>query len=233
MSCDIEAATPTRPLHRVARRPDAWAWPDWAYAGPDGTFGNRYDDPRGEYRVLYASSDRLGAFVEVLARFRPEPAVLRELDQIELEPDERDDGPHPGQLPRSWLVGRVVGTALAVGRFAAVGAARSLAYLRDRLADRALHHGVDELDAAAMRAHAPRAFTQEVSRLVFECTEVGGEPQFDGIAYRSRLGDELENWAIFEPPSGEARIRDAHSELVDSEDGALAAALELLGIELV
>jgi RES domain len=233
MSCDIEAARPTGRLHRVARRPDAWAWPDWAYAGTDGTFGNRYDDPRGEYRVLYASSGRLAAFVEVLARFRPEPAVVRELDRIELEPDERDDGPQPGQLPRSWPAGRVVGSALADGPYAAVGAARSLAYLRDRLGDRALHHGVDELDAAAIRAHVPRGFTQEVSRLVFECTDAGGEPQFDGIAYRSRLGDELENWAIYEPPSGEERLRQARSEPVDPHDRDLAAALQLLGIELV
>jgi len=101
MTCDLEAAGPAEPLHRVGRRPNAWAWPDWAYAGPDGSFGNRYDDPRAEYRVLYACSDRRGAFAEVLARFRPEPAVLRELEAIELEPGERDDGPHPGQLPRS------------------------------------------------------------------------------------------------------------------------------------
>ena len=105
--------------------------------------------------------------------------------------------------------------------------------MRDRLADRALHHGVDELDAAAIRAHAPRALTQEVSRVVFECTEASGEPQFDGIAYRSRLGDELENWAIFEAPTAEARLHDAQSEPVDPDDGDLAAALELLGIGLV
>jgi hypothetical protein len=36
----------------------------------DGTFGNRYDDPRGEYRVLYATSQRVGAFIETLARYR-------------------------------------------------------------------------------------------------------------------------------------------------------------------
>jgi hypothetical protein len=114
-----------------------------------------------------------------------------------------------------------------------VGASRSLAYLRDRLADRALHHGVDELDAAAIRAHAPRAFTQEVSRLVFECADANGEPQFDGIAYRSRLGDEVVNWAIFEPPTGEARLRQQQSEPLDADDPELTAALELLGIELV
>jgi len=232
MTCELEAARPTEPLHRVGRRPNAWAWPDWAYAGPDGMFGNRYDDPRAEYRVLYASSERRGAFVEVLARFRPEPAVLRELAEIELEPDERDDGPHPGQLPRSWLDGRSVGSALAGGPFAAIGTSLSLAYLRDRLADRALHHGIDELDAAAIRVHAPRAFTQEVSRLVFECAVLGGKPQFHGIAYSSRLGDEVANWAIFEAP-GEARLRETQSRPVESDDPDLAAALVLLGIELV
>jgi hypothetical protein len=44
--------------------------PDWASAEPDGTFGNRFDDPDATYRVLYASSQRLGCFVETLARFQ-------------------------------------------------------------------------------------------------------------------------------------------------------------------
>ena len=39
-------------------------------AGPDGTFGNRFDDPEGIYRVLYASSQRLGCYLEALAQFR-------------------------------------------------------------------------------------------------------------------------------------------------------------------
>lgn len=232
MSCEIDAASPDGTLHRVGRRPDVWAWPDWAYAGPDGSFGNRWDDPRAEYRVLYASSERRGAFIEVLARFRPEPAVVRELEEIELEPGELDRGPHPGQLPRSWLARRATGTALADGPFAAIGASGSLVYLRDRLADRALHHGIDELDAAAIRVHAPRAFTQEISRMIFECAVFGGRPQFHGIAYRSRLGDDVPNWAIFEAP-GEARLIEARSRPVDPQDVDLSAALALLEIELV
>jgi hypothetical protein len=51
-----------RPLYRIGRRPDPWAWPDWLRAGGDRTFGNRWDDPRGVYRVLYAASSLLGAF---------------------------------------------------------------------------------------------------------------------------------------------------------------------------
>jgi hypothetical protein len=129
--------------------------------------------------VLYASSQRAGAFIEVLAGLRRDPAVARELAEIE-NGGERDGG--AVRLPSSWLERRVLGTAAAEGRFAAVGLSRSLAYLGERLADRALHHGIDELDAAAIRLSVPRAFTQEVSRLVFECAD-RGEPQFAGIAY--------------------------------------------------
>jgi hypothetical protein len=76
MSCDLESVTPDGELYRLGRMPDPWAWPDWAYAGEDGTFGNRYDDPLSEYRALYASSQRLGTLIETLARFRPDPAII-------------------------------------------------------------------------------------------------------------------------------------------------------------
>jgi hypothetical protein len=69
----------------------------------------------------------------------------------------------------------------------------------------------DELDAAAIRRARSRAFTHELSRLVFECADDVGVPQFVGIAYRSRLGDEFENWAIFEPSGDDGRLSDQTS----------------------
>jgi hypothetical protein len=57
----LQVVRPDGPLHRVGRAPDAWALAPWTYAGPDNTFGNRYDDPEGEYRVLYAAGQRRGA----------------------------------------------------------------------------------------------------------------------------------------------------------------------------
>ena len=51
---DLESKRPAGPLFRVGRERDAWAIPDWAYAKEDGTFGNRFDDPMGVYRVLDA-----------------------------------------------------------------------------------------------------------------------------------------------------------------------------------
>ena len=222
-----------RAAARVGRDPDAWAWPDWSRAGSDGTFGNRFDDPRGEYRVLYASSARRGAYVEVLARFRADPAVQAGLGEIEAEPGEDDGSPQPGELPREWLDNKVVGTAEAHGAFADVGSARSLTYLRDRLADRALHYGIDELDAAAIRRARPRGFTQELSRMVSECADDAGREQFVGIAYRSRLGDEFANWAVFEPSVEDGRLDDQSSEPARADDPDFLDALELLHIELV
>ena len=153
MSNGLAAVEPDGPLYRLGRHPDPWAWPDWSYAAGDGTFGNRYDDPAGSYRVLYASSQRLGAFLETLARFRPDLEVLAELDRIE-----GDDEPPPA-VPRTWLDGRLIGEATVEGSFVDIGDRGSLAMLRTALAAHAIHHGLD--DAATIRLRAPRGFTQQ------------------------------------------------------------------------
>ena len=76
---NLESKSAQKPLWRIGRQPDPWQPADWAYAREDGTFGNRFDDPQGLYRVLYASSQRLGCYVETLARFRPDLSLLQEL----------------------------------------------------------------------------------------------------------------------------------------------------------
>ncbi|MGH7756283.1 MAG: RES family NAD+ phosphorylase [Vulcanimicrobiaceae bacterium] len=176
-------------MYRLGREPDPWAPPDWAYAGEDGTFGNRFDDPRGTYRVLYASSTRLGCFLETLARFRVDVALQTALAEI----SGLDDYVPLGVVPSEWPRGRSLGTAEAAGVFAAIGSAQSLATLRATLGTVVVELGLEDFDAAAIRLSFPRAFTQAVSRYIYD----GG--RFDGVCYRSRYGDDLENWAVFEP----------------------------------
>jgi hypothetical protein len=229
---ELHAVSPDGPLYRIARVPDPWAWPDWANVGSDGTFGNRWDDPQGLYRVLYASSSRLGALMEVLARFRPDPHILEALQEIE------DDGGSavqlPGELDAGWLRNRCFGVARVEGEFVDVGHSASLAHLRTVLASRTVHHGLDDLDAAAVRLSAPRRFTQEISRYVYDRSTPLGQRRFGGIAYRSRLGDELRNWAIFESP-GTAVPWVGESEIVaiKGDDPDLLRALETLRVRLV
>jgi hypothetical protein len=225
MTPPLAIARPDDWIYRVAREPDPWRWPDWNYAHEDHTFGNRFDDPRGEYRVLYASSRREGAFAETLARFRVDLHVAAELQAIDGDPEDDACG-EPlagGVVPMEWIETRLLGTARHAGAFVDLGHSDSLAHLRTALADRVLHHGLDELDAGAIRGRAPRRFTQEISRYLFEHGRDERDAPIAGVRYRSRLGDDLVNWAIFEPnePS------EAKSEPIDRDDDeALRVVLE-------
>ena len=84
----LDTKTPTAPLFRLGRKPDLLSPPDWSRAQPDGTFANRFDDPQGNYRVLYAATQRVSCFVETLARFRPNTSLIAELQAIAGQDDQ-------------------------------------------------------------------------------------------------------------------------------------------------
>ena len=71
-------------------------------------------------------------------------------------------------------------------------------------------------------------FTQQVSRHVYECTDEQGDRALQGIGYLSRLGDDIRNWAIFEP----ARIDVAAVSDLSREDANLNEAIALHGLVL-
>ena len=217
-------------MYRVGREPDPFVWPDWASAGPSNTFANRYDDPEGIYRVLYVSSQRIGAYVETLARYRPAPDVYAAISAI----DGPEDIVAPGVVPKAWRSPRMIGEAMLAGEFADVGHSRSLGYMRSRLAPDLAAYGLDDLDASTIRLQAPRRLTQRISRLVYECSTATGKRAYTGIYYRSRLGDEFENWAIFEPAiMGVANpLTVLDRAAVASDDPGLCEALSVLGLRM-
>jgi hypothetical protein len=223
-----------RSLFRISREPGPFDWLDWAFAGPDNTFGSRWDDAEGRYRVLYASSQRLGCFLETLDVFRPDPAIAAAYAEMAVDDDEATEP--LGTLPRSWFAGRVVAKAVAAeicGVFVVIGAARTIATLRRVLGKRAAEHGLPDLDAAAIRLKAPRAFTQAVSSYVARQSDRDGRP-YAGIQYDSRHGDEIENWAIFEQESmnGRSPVLCVEAAPIDEADADLCTALEMLGLRL-
>jgi RES domain-containing protein len=175
-------------IYRLGRKPDPWSAPDWALAGADGTFGNRFDDPDALYRVLYASSQRVGCFLETLGRFRVDPKLLAELAEIEGE----DDYCPLGEVPLEWVERRVMGVASARGEYADVCSSEWISRLRIVLAGHLGKFGLADLDASALQMTAPRNVTQLVSRIVFS-------NGLAGIYYRSKYGHDVENWALFEP----------------------------------
>jgi hypothetical protein len=167
--------------------------------------------------VIYASSSRLGCFLETLARFRPDIDLLARLSAIA--------GPNDfvpiGTVPREWADGRVLGTAEASGTYAAIALAESLPALRLALAEKAVELDLVDVDAAVLRLSAPRAFTQAVSRWIFETG------RFDGIRYFSRYGDDVENWAVFEPFEN---LRTLGTSPVTFSDPDLLDALRIHGL---
>ena len=198
----------------MARYPDAWQLPDWSRA-KDGTFGNRFDDPESEYRVLYASSHEVSCFVETLARFRPDLTLLEELQEIKGD----DDFLPFGEVPLNWCANRVIGTAAADGNYGDVYAAEWIALLRRKLVSDCLRLGIRDLDASELQNSSPRTLTQLVSRVVYDMG-------LAGVYYRSRYGHNLENWALFEP----CRIHRMKSKAVVPEDTALLEAMRILGL---
>jgi hypothetical protein len=89
-----------------------------------------------------------------------------------------------------------------------------------------LAHGLPELDAAAVRLSAPRALTQQVSRWLYEHSDAQGRRRYAGIRYASRLGDDIENWAIFEPADLAGELEHG-TGIVIADDPDLAAAMQL------
>jgi hypothetical protein len=193
-----------------------WAFPDWARANPDRTFGNRYDDCEGLYRVLYAASKAYGSYVETLARFRPDLHFYAELADIGGDIDHAI----PGVVDRNWRERRRLGTATIDGKHEDVGTSDWLAAFRRHLAKEALAAGFEDFDAHALYATAPRSLTQHISRMVLDngC---------DGIRYLSKFGLESECWAFFET---RISIRDSEELEIKADDSELESAKKLHGL---
>jgi hypothetical protein len=140
------------------------------------------------YRVLYASGEPLGCYLETLARFRVYPTLSAELSQIE---GENDFFPL-GQVPIAWKETRLIGRAEHQGSYADLYASAWIGRLRLELASHRVSLGIEDLDASTLQRSTPRALTQQASRFVFRSG-------FDGIYYRSKYGQDIVNWALFEP----------------------------------
>src|SRR5688500_17729386 len=89
-------------LWRIGRYPDPLAWTPWEFLG-----NGRFDDPRGEFRAIYLAEQRLTCFVETLAPFRPDLALLADLG--DMAAGEGDRAPRLGRLPPDWLTTHRIG----------------------------------------------------------------------------------------------------------------------------
>lgn len=186
---------PPEPLYRVGRKPDPWQPLDWAFAGKDLTFGNRFDDSDGYFRVLYASSSSLGCYLEVLSRYRHAASNQLTTGLAEIE-HASDDFVRAGVVPASWLKPRVLGTAVSAKKlFAPVYHSAWIAFFREQIEGGHLGSSASapptDFDLSVLMSQR-RPLTQRIATLVYRMG-------YDGIFYESRHGAEISNWALFEP----------------------------------
>ncbi len=174
-----------------------------------GPRSNRFDDPQGNYGVLYACSTRLGCFVE----------TLQNLIRFHAFEAGSDDSGSPETVMNAWLATATIGTARIDGAFANICDSFWLETVRAGILppDNDLQ-GVTYLDAAVMQS-TNRRLTQQASRLVH------ARPDHAGIRYRSRFGHEIENWAIFDNKAIEIVNP---GEAVNDDDPDLHTAVRLL-----
>jgi len=214
---------------RIGYGADPWAWVPWEFA----PFGGRFDDAHQQFRVLYAGKDRLTCFLEVLAHFRPDLPLVTELDEIQGSDDDARYGETAvGVVDAQWLAMRTMGRATLTGLFVDVTAKESLAWLRPRMAARAVHYGIRDIDGATIR-EADRRLTQEISTLLYS-TRLDGRLA-DGLQYESRHGAGLTLWAIYERPmandGGHSQALSRRtSASIDVHDDALVEAMGIHGL---
>lgn len=234
----LHSVGPPESVHRVGRGFDAFAPPDWGYALPDGTFGNRFDDPSAErgltemerYRVIYSATERAGAFGETVARFRPSMELLAGLERIE-DDEPLDPELEGGIVPEEWRLSRCVGSTRLDPNllFADLPAPETMRVLRKELAETAERLDLEDIDLSAVTG-PHRCLTQEAARYVYDLTDDSGDPIYAGIRYLSRLNTSWELWAIFHD-----RMRHAPSEVAEpirADDPGLVAASTLLGLRV-
>lgn len=140
-------------------------------------------------------SSALACYLEVLARFRADPQLVDELAEID------DDEQHPtaaaGTISPKWCEQRILAAAKMSGAFALPSHHLTLPTLRRRFLPLARNLGLDDVDAAAVRDSRPRALTQAIAAWTYTLSTAEGAP-LTGIQFRSRHGDDLTLWAIYE-----------------------------------
>ncbi|MDQ2653231.1 MAG: RES domain-containing protein [Chloroflexota bacterium] len=205
---------------RVGWHSDPLGPPPWSNALPDGTFGNRFDDPSAadgippedRFQCVYAGTTAEAAFGETLDQFRVSidqlnliASMVEDVESVEaLFGDvfdlEDPSVPARGIVWARWREERRLVTAHLDPslRFADLASPASLQHLQYHLPAAAARAGLRSADFPAVMDRTNRAFTQACSRYVYDLRDAAEATLFHGIRYLSRLDPVAwECWALF------------------------------------
>ena len=157
-------------------------------------WNHRFDDPRREYRTIYAADKKETCLREVLADLRPDKKAVAEFKKLFGDDDSVECA---GRVTRVWREKHVlvqVKINITSGEMADIESGPILADLSERLERELTTRKLKRLDAARIRSQ-DRGLTRAASRLLHDDGHAG-------IDFRSRL-DKVPCHALFE---GRARL---------------------------
>lgn len=189
-----EVLPPRSGIWRIGRAPDPLALSD-AVPYEDSRVGNRFDSALAQFRVRYFATDPEGCFGECLARFRPDPTVL-----VQIQEDWQGRSfMNPGAIPAEWRQRRLLAHVRIAEDwpFLDVEALETREALRIELAEVLALYGYSDLDIAVIRG-SDRRVTRFISQWAWMQETNDRLPRYAGIRYTSRLENAWELWAVFE-----------------------------------
>lgn len=213
--------------------------PGRVFATDEGLFNGRWDDQLGQFRTLYTSDSLLGCFLELLAKLQPAGALEAELDDF--DDDDGSVAQHieggSGEVGYSWLNDRVFGDADQTGRYCFITHSASLAALKAGYRFDRHDIAMVDVDSALLKDAHDRVLTRSIAHWIYDLRDEDRAEFVDGIEFRSRHGDEIQMWAVFERSNDEQRS--SHIEPVSPpqrvtpETAELVEAFRSLGLRWV
>jgi hypothetical protein len=197
-------SAPVGPVYRITKLGvDPFEPAPWDHVG-----NNRFDDPRGDFRVVYCATERAAAFGETLARYRRSMSLLALMKNVVDDEESIEEAlgglvdpsdERRGVVPADWRFKRQMGSTVldASLEFAAIAEPESVAHLRSALAPIATMVGLADFDLSAIFS-SERNLTQHCARYIYDLHNGQGVPLFAGIRYPSRMNSHWTCWAIFE-----------------------------------
>ncbi len=201
----LKLTRPHGPVWRVARRTDPLAFSRIAPEDAWTDAGNRFDVPGAG--VLYAADTPRACYVETLARFRPTPRMLAEVDTD-------GDYMNAGAIPAAWREDRVLARMEVDPNgpaFVDIDTSTTLTHLAAQPDLRAGLEalGVTDLDRGALYT-SNRRVTRLLALWLYAQTDDTGAGRYAGLRYQSRLGKQHTCWAIFADRT-QLTLLDAHA----------------------
>lgn len=225
MAFEYPIVEPPQFVYRVVRGEGALAFRPWDTITEEAPLLGRFDDSYKKFRSIYTASSKEAAYRETLQDFRGSTALGAKLAAIEPNADgltDLDPNEYLGVIPASWLADRSIGVLEVTKPCACVDITHASAIDRLRVDCARAITVADLLGDDVM-------LTQSLARRFWSHRD-----GYAGIAYPSKLGANLMNFAFFETShcsdSTRANLLVRDTQPLRADDPTLADVANSMGL---